>query len=305
MYAVRLFIIIPVLKSCTIEDGYLSPYLNNFWFFLLVMSVVLINAGGYIINDCCDVETDKINKPKQVYVGHSISLQQATVLYYTITILGIIIGCVVSFKISNIKMATIHLASVGLLWLYATQLKKLPVIGNIAVAILSAVVLLLPVFYEPIIFYNPSPDFDIALHLIVVAAFTFACFAFATQLIREMIKDLEDLNGDKATGCNTLPIWTSIKTSKKIIALLILLTTVGIGWFQYYFYVHRSFYNLFQTWNLYTTILLQLPLLFVLLRLSKAETPQQLKVLSTTMKVIMLAGIVSMVFIQQWFQNYF
>ena len=305
MYCVRWFIIIPLLKNCVIDEGYLSPYLNEGWFLLLVLSVVCINSAGYIINDFCDVETDKLNKPDKVVITKSVSYSQASVYYYTLNIIGILLGALVAFKIRSFHLASVQVAAAGLLWLYAMQLKKRPVIGNVAIALLSAVAVLMPVFYEPIIFYNAQSDFDSVLQVILLSASVFAVFAFLTQWIREIIKDLQDLEGDKSTDCNTLPIWLSVKATKIVLAVLILITMACVGWFQFHFYSHRHFYKLFTIWNIYVSVLLQLPLLFVLLNLWKAEKPQQYNVLSTTIKVVMLAGMISMVFIQQWFQNYF
>ncbi len=305
MYAVRWFIIIPLLKNCVIGEGHLSPYLNEFWFLILVVSVLCINAAGYIINDFCDVETDKINKPNKVYISQTISFSQASKFYYSINIIGIILGTLVAYQLRSLHLASLQIAAAGLLWLYAMQLKKRPIVGNIAVALLSAIALLMPIFFEPIVFYNSQPEFDVVVQIILLATLVFAAFAFLTQWIRELLKDLQDIEGDKATGCNTLPIWLSVNAAKFLITILIAVTMCCIAWFQFHFYRQRMFYSLFNTWNIYVSILLQLPLLFVLLSLWKAEKPQQYKVLSTVMKVVMLAGIVSMFFIQQWFQNYF
>jgi 4-hydroxybenzoate polyprenyltransferase len=218
---------------------------------------------------------------------------------------GIILGIVVSLKINSLKFSSIHLAAVGLLWLYAMQLKKKPIVGNIAVAILSALVMLLPIVYEPIVFYNSENNFHEQIQIILQAGLVFAAFALLTQWIREMIKDLQDVEGDELTGCNTLPIWLSIKSTKIILSILIATTLFSGAWFQFHFYVHRKFYPVFNLWNLFTIVLIQLPLLVVIVKLWKAEKPEQYKVLSTIMKVVMFAGIFSMLFIQQWFQQYF
>ncbi len=305
MYCVRWFLIIPILKTCRTDEGYYAPYLNEGWFVLLVLSVLFINAAGYVINDYCDVETDLINKPEKVFITKSISYSQAATCYYCLNILGIILGIMVSLKINSLKFSSIHLAAVGLLWLYAMQLKKKPIVGNIAVVMLSALVMLLPIIYEPIVFYNAENNFQTQVQIILSVGLIFAAFAMLTQWIREMIKDLQDVEGDKLTGCNTLPIWLSIKSTKIFLSVLIAITLFSVGWFQFHFYVHRKFYPVFNLWNLFTIVLIQLPLLVVLVKLWQADKSQQYKVLSTIMKVVMFAGIFSMLFIQQWFQQYF
>ena len=305
MYCVRWFLIIPILKTCKMDDGYLSPYLHEGWFMLLVLSVLFINAAGYVINDYCDVETDLINKPEKVFITKNMSYSQAATFYYCLNIVGIILGIVVSLKINSLKFSSIHLAAVGLLWLYAMQLKKKPIVGNIAVAILSALVMLLPIIYEPIVFYNAENNFQTQVQIILSAGVVFAAFALLTQWIREMIKDLQDMEGDKQTGCNALPIWLSIKSTKIFLSMLIAVTLFSVGWFQFHFYVHRKFYPVFNLWNLFTIVLIQLPLLVVIVKLWQAQKPEQYKVLSTILKVVMFAGTFSMLFIQQWFQQYF
>jgi 4-hydroxybenzoate polyprenyltransferase len=173
------------------------------------------------------------------------------------------------------------------------------------VALLSAVLILIPVFYEPIVFYNNTEVFNDSIKIILKCGLIYAAFAFLIQLIREIVKDLQDLEGDKITGCNTLPIATSVKITKIICSAIILITIVLIGWFQIHFYYQKDFYTLFNSWNLYTTILIQLPLLFILVRLYLSNTPNQYKIVSNILKIVMFTGILSMMFIKLWFTDYF
>ena len=305
MYCVRSFIIIPILKNCKVEDGYLAPYLNNPFFSLLVLSVVFINAAGYIINDYCDVETDKINKPEKLIITKNISFKQASITYYCLNIAGILLGVIVALTIHSVRLATIHLLSVGLLWLYATQFKRLPLIGNIVVSMLSALVIVMPLFFEPIIFSENYQEFILMKQVLLRSGLVFSVFAFLISMIREIIKDLQDVEGDKKTGCNTLPVMLSTKSVKLIVSFFIALTIATLLYFQYHFFVHRKFYLLFNYWNLYCILLIQLPLILVAIRIWKAEKAQQYKVLSGIIKFAMFSGIASMFFIQQWFEQYF
>ncbi|MFM2226150.1 MAG: hypothetical protein RJA07_2352 [Bacteroidota bacterium] len=305
MYAVRFFIIIPILKNCTTNEGYLAPYLNECWFVLLVLSVLLINAAGYVINDFCDIDTDAINKPEKLIISKKISFKAASIFYYVLNIAGIFLGMMLAYYVHALRLSSIHLAAVGLLWLYATQLKKMPIVGNLSVALLGAVVILMPVFFEPIVFYNDTIQFQTSTQLIFKISLIFSAFAFLMQLIRELIKDLQDVEGDEQTGCNTLPIWASIKTTKIICASIIIVSMIVLSWFQIHFFYHRNFYKLFNSWNLFNIILIQLPLLFVVIKIWKANAAKQYAVLSIVLKLVMLAGICSMLFIKLWFENYF
>ncbi|MEY2830581.1 MAG: hypothetical protein RIQ33_2439 [Bacteroidota bacterium] len=303
MYAVRWFIIIPILKTCIINDGYLAPYLNETEFLLLVLSVVLINAAGYVVNDFCDVETDTINKPEQLIVTQHISYKTTTIFYYTLNFIALIFASIISLKVHSIRLSSIHLASIGLLWMYAMYLKKLPLVGNLSVAILSATVLLIPIFYEPKVFYNQDETFKTSLSLILIIGLIIGTFAFITTLIREIIKDLQDKDGDQQTGCNTLPIYTSIKTTKIIIILLLSICSLLIAWIQYHLFINKAIYTLFNTWNLFCTILLQIPLLIVVAKLIQASNSKHYKILSITIKGIMMAGIISLFFVKLWFDK--
>jgi 4-hydroxybenzoate polyprenyltransferase len=303
MYAIRWFVIIPILKTCVTDNGYLAPYLNETEFLLLVLSVVLINAAGYVVNDFCDVETDRINKPDRLIVTQHISYKTTTVFYYALNLIALIFASIISIKVHAIRLSSIHLASIGLLWMYAMYLKKMPFLGNFSVAILSATVLLMPLFYEPIVFYNQDETFKVSLSLILTLGFIISAFAFITTLIRELIKDLQDVDGDQQTGCNTLPIYTSINTTKTITVICIGISILFIAWIQYHLFINRTTYHLFTTWNLYCSMLLQLPLFFTAIKLLQAKESKQYKVLSTGLKLIMAAGILSLLFVKLWFDH--
>jgi 4-hydroxybenzoate polyprenyltransferase len=305
MIAIRFFIIIPVLKNCTVNGGYLSPFLNDFWFSILILSVLLINSAGYIINDICDIETDLINKPNKVYINNHLPLKKAAMFYYILNISGIVLGIILSLKVNAMRLSSIHLAAIGLLWVYAMYLKKLPFIGNLSVALLSSVLILMPIFFEPIIFYNNTEAFNDSIKIILKCSLIYASFAFLMQLVREIIKDLQDVEGDKITGCKTLPIATSVLFAKIICSFFIIATIIFIGWFQVHFYYQKEFYSVFNNWNFYSTILIQIPLLFILVKLFLSKTAKNYSVLSFITKGVMITGIISMVFIKLWFTDYF
>ena len=140
---------------------------------LLVLSTVLIAAGGYVINDYYDVKIDYINKPEKVIVGKTISRRTTMLLHALLSYGGIFIALLVSWK-----LALADTLIVMLLWYYSNRLKCTPLWGNFAVGILTAmVVIVLPMYFGELKY----------------AYLVFAFFAFLITIIRELTKDLEEL----------------------------------------------------------------------------------------------------------------
>lgn len=251
--------------------GYLigPEALTDFSLFLLTTSTVLIAAGGYIINDYYDVKIDYINKPERVVIGRSITRRYAILFHTMLSVMGILIGLFLSWKI-----AALNILSTFLLWLYSNNLKRLPFIGNFMVAFLTGLSIWIVGFY----FHTNSA-------LIII----YAIFAFFMTLVREIIKDMEDLKGDNTFGCKTLPIvWGLLKTKYLIYGILAFFSLTVI--------VLNEFYNALPLW--YYFLFLFIPLLWLLYRLIRADTIKDFKALSTMCKIIMLLGILSMAFVR-------
>ena len=174
----------------------------------LSVSTILITAAGYVINDYYDVKIDYINKPHRVVVGKFLKRRSSIVLHAWLNTLGILLGTWVSWKIGLIDFFAI-----GLLWLYSNQLKRLPLLGNITVAVLTGLaVFIVFIFFQESIFLFAA----------------YATFAFFISLIREIIKDMEDVEGDKKFGCKTLPISIGIRRSKIVIYLISLFFLMSV-----------------------------------------------------------------------------
>jgi 4-hydroxybenzoate polyprenyltransferase len=236
--------------------------------FVLSASTVMIAAGGYVINDYYDIKIDLINKPQRVVVGRSITRRYAILFHTLLSVAGIFLGLFLSWKI-----AAVNFASAALLWWYSNNLKRQPFIGNFVVALLTGVAIwLVDSLYK-------------TGHMLIL---TYASFAFFMTLIREIIKDLEDLKGDQTFGCKTLPIvWGMRKTKYFIYGILaIFLMTVMVINFYYE--------------NLpiqYLLLFLFVPITWLLVRLIGADTRKDFTWLSDFCKIILLLGIFSMAFI--------
>lgn len=275
MFSFRHFVIIPILKFSGITSE-----LNNFNFFLLVLSVLLIAAAGYVINDYYDVEIDEINKPEKVIIGKLISLDKAYLLFHMLGFTGVLIAFYLSFFGGIEHIAVIHLSCAGILWLYAAYFKKIAVLGNIIVGLLCAFTLFVTVYYDPIS-RKAEPIQQLLLG--------YCIFAFLLNLIREMIKDLEDLKGDLVGGCKTLPVIAGVGFSKKLILFLIIICVLLLGFVQYLQYDSSDWLSFS-----YIGVLLQLPLFYLFLRMIKGIEVDDFRFCSRLCKIIILTGILSM-----------
>jgi len=241
--------------------------LNDAKLFLLSMSTICIAAGGYIINDYYDVKIDYINKPDRVVIGKSITRRYAILFHIVLSALGVLLGFYLSWKI-----AAVNILSVFLLWLYSNNLKRLPFVGNLTVAFLTGLsIFIVDLFYRT---HNP---------LVII----YALFAFFMTLIREVIKDIEDLKGDNSFGCKTLPIVWGIRKTKILIYILLIVFGATVV-------VLNQLYKALPF--KYHVIFLFIPLFWLFYRLIIADMKKDFTRLSIYCKVIMLLGILSMAF---------
>ena len=235
---------------------------------LLSVSTLLIAAGGYSINDYYDVKIDLINKPERVIVGKTLSRRTVLLLHSVLSLSGVALGFFLSWKIG-----LVHLASAFLLWLYSNALKREPLIGNVVVALLTGLSIL-------------------TVNLIyaewVATIFVYSLFAFFITLVREIIKDMEDLRGDNTFGCRTLPIIWGIRLTKVFIYVLLLLFSAVVV------IIHLRVTPLPV---LFFLGFLVVPMGILFAWLMRADTRKDFYRLSQFSKLIMLAGIFSMAFL--------
>lgn len=236
--------------------------------FILSASTVVIAAAGYIINDYYDIKIDLVNKPERVVIGKSITRRYAILFHTALSILGIALGYLLSWKV-----AAVNFASAVMLWWYSNNLKRQPFIGNFVVALLTGIAIwLVDSLYK-------------TGHILIL---TYASFAFFMTLIREIIKDMEDLKGDNTFGCQTLPIvWGMRKTKYLIYGILAIFAVTVMLLNLYYAHLPLEYFFLF----------LFFPLLWFLFRLIGADTKKDFSWLSRFCKIILLLGIFSMAFV--------
>jgi 4-hydroxybenzoate polyprenyltransferase len=255
-------------------------------FVLLVAATVFITAGGYVINDYFDIKTDLINKGK-VIVGTKIPRRQAMMWHNLLNIAGVSIGFYISYKAGYIWLGTLFLVVSGLLYFYSASYKRQFLIGNLVVAILTALVPLLVVFYEwPALYkyYTINAIILPDLNVIIYWVGGFALFAFMINLTREIIKDIEDFEGDLAYGRNTVPVVIGV-LSAKIVSISLIIITIVLLYLTWHFFIND------KITLLYLSVTIVLPLLYVILKLVRSSVRKNLHSASRIMKIVMLTGI--------------
>jgi 4-hydroxybenzoate polyprenyltransferase len=282
-YLMRWSIIKPILEAYEFKLQF-----SELNFFFLVMATVFITAAGYVINDYFDTKTDMVNRPETVIVGKLMNRRSAILLHVFLNTIGIGLGTYISFYIGMPLLSLVFIFITGLLWFYSTTYKRQFLIGNVIVAILTAIVPLMVILFEipllneeyGLLIRELRSDFT---HLILWVG-AFALFAFLLTLIREIIKDIEDYEGDSAYGRQTLPIVLGVLNSKIIIITFLLTTLFSLV------YVYFRFLNDIITLA-YFALFLIFPLLFLLYKIIVAENKKDYHRASNLSKIIMLAGI--------------
>ena len=254
---------------------------------LLVLATVCIAAGGYIINNIVDVATDTSNKPENVLLGKTISETEAYNLYIGFTITGVAIGFYLSNVIEKPSFAALFVVIAATLYLYSSNLKQSLLIGNIIVALLLSVsVLIIGIFdLYPITTDENRPFMGLLFSILL----DYAIFAFIINFIREIVKDLEDVAGDKEEGMNTLPIVFGVsKTVKLVFVLSFIPVFIVINYINSYLFASNLMVG-----TLYGFLFVLAPLLYLTVKMWLATTPKDFHHLSTVLKWVLFFGILS------------
>ena len=273
------YILIPSVVPNFIQDH------SNLLFMLLMVSSVFIASAGYIINDYFDVKIDTINKPEKVIVGKRIKRRWAIFFHLLLSVLGLGTSIYVAWK-SSWWLGLANLICIFLLWIYSVKYKKELAVGNFIIAALTAwVILSVYVFVvgisgDALATYRPA---------LLKYAFLYAGFAFIVTIIREVIKDMEDTEGDRQYHSNTMPIAWGIPTSKVFTAVWIMVC-IGL------LFSIIGYAIALDKWGIIAYIFLALicPFFYLLHGLKQASNSKDFHALSTTVKFIMLLGILSM-----------
>jgi 4-hydroxybenzoate polyprenyltransferase len=281
-----------VLRKVFVLNG-LELGLGDGLFYLVVLSTVLIAAGGYVINDYFDVKTDLINHPNSVVVDRVIKRRWAIVLHLTFTFVGVFIGLYAALMTGYLRLAIFHIAASVLLWFYSTDFKKQLLVGNLVVSLLTAAVAFMPFVYEMGTMQKIHPGFlqdhrGVILSCLKISVI-YSLFAFITTLSREIIKDIEDHDGDKATGGHTMPIVWGIRSSKLTAFFLNVITALLLMFVVYNTIKFER--SVMSVQVFYICLLLILPLVILSAWVLRSTHSAQFTKASLALKMVMFFGL--------------
>ncbi len=272
-----------LLKYYLIPLFKIPENLTDTSFILLVFATLLIAAGGYVINDIYDVAIDKINKPHAVWIPNRVSEIKAKKLYYTLSFSGLLIGAFLSYSQHNYKAFTGFVLPVLLLYYYAGRAKKYLLVGVMIISLLVVLSLFIVLFYENKCFDNPY-------FTMIIGALSI--YAFLVNFAREICKNAEDVIGDKANGVQSIATrygLSTVKMSIRVIIGVLIAFTFGIILLEYRTQLPLIIYLM--------TGVISAMLLF-LSQLDKAQKSDDYGKLSMLLKLLMLVGIISLLFVQ-------
>ncbi|TVR71250.1 MAG: prenyltransferase [Marinilabiliales bacterium] len=289
-YLMRFAIVEPLLAV----NGF-ELQLDGFHFFLLVLATIMITAAGYVINDYFDTRTDMLNRPGTVVIGRYIGRRTAIILHWVLNFAGVAAGFYLAFHIGIPLLGFFFIMVAGLLWFYSTTYNRRFLVGNIIIASLTAMVPVMVVIFEiPMLsreyteipgFYHPGFS-----HIFAWVA-SFGYFAFMTTMIRELVKDIEDFEGDTEQGRRSVPIVLGKGNTRIIIGALILLVIASLA-FLYYVYLRIGFSgNIDYLSLIWFLLFLFLPLMLLLYRVIRAKTREDYTFANHLSKIIMLMGL--------------
>lgn len=279
------------LVQLLIKYALLIPFgvlvtLNGFGFSLLVISTLCIAAAGNIINDIYDVETDLVNKPKEVIIGITISEKKANNLFIILNVIGVGLGFYISNMVGKNAFFSLFVIISALLYVYASYLKQVLIIGNIAISLLVALSIIIVGLFELLPVITPQNQ-GTQLAVFKIAMY-YAVFAFLINLVREMAKDIEDIDGDYKAGMNTLPIAIGRERASKVLFAMTLIPLFAVVYYMVT-YLYKQ-----QIAIAYFLILIVAPLIYIVIKSFNAETKKDFHHISSALKLVMCFGILSL-----------
>lgn len=279
------------LAQALIKYALLVPFgvatsLNGFNFFLLVLSTLCIAGAGNIINDIYDVETDMVNKPDKVIVGKTVSEKMAYNLFIILNIAGVGLGFYLSHLVGRNGFFAIFIIISALLYIYASYLKQVLLVGNIVISVLVALSIVIVGLFEllPAI-TTENQVLQLTFFKIVL---DYAIFAFLINLVREMAKDIEDIDGDHKAKMNTLPIAIGRDRATKVLFTMLLIPLLAV-----IYYMATHLYKQ-KVAVVYFLVFIVAPLIYIVIKAFNAETKKEVHHISNVLKLVMFFGILSL-----------
>ena len=261
--------------------------LDHFHFILLIIATTATAAAGNVINDIYDIKADSINKPSKLLITNPKKKKVANRVYTMLNVIGFTIGLYLSIRVNNPTFVGIFIFTTLLLKWYSSYLKRKPVVGNLAVSILISVSIFIVGLFD--IIPAITEENGVRQYHGFYTLVDYAIFAFMFNFLREIVKDIEDVNGDLSLNMKTLPILFGRKRTRNIV--------FGISFIPLIIVTFYSFDN-FSRLPLvlaYMLIVVMLPFLYFMSKLLYAKKKADYRYLSRLLKFIMLLGILSIV----------
>jgi 4-hydroxybenzoate polyprenyltransferase len=267
---------------------------HGWYFVMLVVASVFIAAAGNIINDYFDLNIDQINKPQKVVVDKIISRRWVILWHLILSLAGIIIGFIIDVNTPVRFLGLANLVSVLILFFYSVSLKKKFLIGNILISLLTAWVILVITYCETNHLLNVfRKGTSLEVDKLSRLTFLYAGFAFIISLVREIIKDMEDVEGDRKYGCKTMPIVLGLNATKVFVTVWLTVLITALIIVQFYV---LQFGWWFWVSAFYCLSFIIIPLIWIFVKLLPAQSAAEFHKISSVVKVVMLMGIMSMLF---------
>jgi 4-hydroxybenzoate polyprenyltransferase len=281
------------MHTCVIKPLLLpfkvSSATSDVAFWLLAMASLLIAAGGYIVNDYFDIKIDEINRPDKVVVGNRVSKKAAMRLYQILTGIGLCIGIGLAVWVRSVTFGFLFVAITGLLWFYSASYKRQFLVGNLIVGVVTALVPFMVGFMEVAFLrqtYGELLDFTPLAPTVFAWINGFALFAFLVTLIREIVKDMEDEEGDREMECHTMPVVWGMARTKWVVYGLVAVVIAIAGW-----YVSKIHFANDSLTLRYYIIGIIVPFLYFVYLVIRARHKPALHQAAGFLKFIMIIGI--------------
>ncbi len=276
------------------KESFMGLFFTTLDFLPLGVSTVLIAAAGYIINDYFDIKIDIINRPDKVVIEKRIPLRAAIIAHVLLNAFSLALVFPLAIRHGHPEWMGVQVLCIALLWFYSTHFKRQLLSGNIVVSLLAASTVIVLDVYSPAIrgvekrvvgAGGPAAAIDPVWIL-----YGYAFFAFMLTWMREIVKDMEDVKGDAEQGCNTLPIKTGLEFTAQFVRVLGAFTLLILGAASIFVFKMGYVYL-----GIYTTLAVLLPLLWLTFTLGKVNTTAYFAIASRWLKIIMIAGICSLI----------
>lgn len=281
----QLFIKFGLFQAFNIDTA-----LSGVEFLLLVLATTCIAAGGNVINDIFDVEIDKINRPEKLLIGRKITEKNAYNIFIALNVIGVGLGFYLANSIEKPMFSALFIIISALLYLYASSLKSILLIGNLLISGLVALSLIIVGIFD--LMPEITPLNQAVQSTIFGIVLDYSLFAFSINFIREIVKDLEDINGDKKGGMNTLAIVLGRKRTTTIVFVLAAILVLGIVFYMYEYLYQQKLLLLYFLFAIIG------PLLYFCVKVWDAKTKKDYGFLSKLLKIIMLTGVCSILLFQ-------